>query len=117
MSASNSRQHCEGEPLDIRIGRGGYSGEDGEPTIVYNGLGTMVVRAEGEVMLRVGEQWAYLECETVAHFVERMAAWVPPDLPRTKPVAVVRSTAREHESDLETRWLYGPRCAPPQGVQ
>jgi len=34
----------------------------------------IVVRADGEVILQVGEQWAYLECETVAHFVDRLSA-------------------------------------------
>lgn len=31
------------------------------------------VRADGEVILQVGTQWAYLECETVAHFVDSVA--------------------------------------------
>jgi len=32
----------------------------------------VVVRPDGEVILQVGAQWAYLECETVAHFVKSL---------------------------------------------
>ncbi|MEC9072502.1 MAG: hypothetical protein VX938_09000 [Myxococcota bacterium] len=61
----------------MRLSADGDLSYQGEPvthprvqSLFHRGV---VVRADGEVILQVGEQWAYLECETVAHFVERLA--------------------------------------------
>mgnify|MGYP001060598566 CR=1 FL=1 len=65
---------------------------------------SLEVRSNGEVTLKVGEQWAYVDCTSVAHFVESIR--------RDAEHLVVRYRHKEGETPVDPRLAFGPdgRC-------